>query len=68
MELCKIPKKSKEQIYKTFAEKQNKSRQKKFVSIPFDKRIVFVPPCMRNTSVCASAEKDSYHICAGCGI
>lgn len=67
MKLCKLPEKSKEQIYKAFTEKQNKSQQKKFASIPFDKRIVFVPHCMRNTSVCAAEEKDGYYICAGCG-
>ncbi len=67
MKLCKHPKKSKEQIYKAFTDKQNKSHQKKFARIPFEKRIVFAPHCMRNTSVCTAVEKDSYYICGECG-
>lgn len=67
MKLCKRSKKSKEQIYKAFTDKQNKSQQKKFSSIPFDKRIVFAPHCMRNTAVCTAVEKDSYYICGECG-
>jgi hypothetical protein len=67
MKLCKLPRKSKEQIYKAFTEKQNKSQQKKFAAIPFDKRIVFAPHCMRNTAVCTAEEKESYFICRECG-
>lgn len=67
MKLCKYPKKSKEQIYKAFTDKQNKSQQKKFASIPFEKRIVFAPHCMRNTAVCTAIEKDSYYVCRECG-
>lgn len=67
MKLCKFQKKSKEQIYKAFTDKQNKSHQKKFSSTPFDKRIVFAPHCMRNTTVCTAEEKDSYYICRECG-
>lgn len=67
MKLCKRSKKSKEQIYKAFTDRQNKSQQKKFSSIPFEKRIVFAPHCMRNTAVCTAIEKDSYYICSECG-
>jgi hypothetical protein len=67
MKLCKYPKKSKEQVYKAFTDKQNKSQQKKFSSVPFNKRIVFAPHCMRNTAVCTAYEKDSYYICRECG-
>ena len=67
MKLCKFPKKSKEQIYKTFTDKQNKSQQKKFAATPFEKRIVFAPHCMRNTVVCTAEEKDSYYVCRECG-
>ncbi|AKL98515.1 DUF116 domain-containing protein [Endomicrobium proavitum] len=67
MKLCKFPKKSKEEIYKIQAEKQNKAKSKKFAAVPFDKRIVFVPHCMRKTSVCTAVEKDSYYICGRCG-
>jgi len=67
MKLCKLPKKSKEQIYKSYAEKQNKAQSGKFASVPFEKRLVFVPHCMRNSSVCKASEKDSFYICARCG-
>ena len=67
MKLCKFPKKSQEQSYKAFTQQQNKSHQKKFSSIPFDKRVVFAPHCMRNISVCTAAEKDSHYICKECG-
>lgn len=65
--MCKIPKKSKEQIYKAFTDKQNKSQKKKFAAVPFNKRIVFAPHCMRNSAVCTAEEKDSYYICRECG-
>ncbi|MCA6080024.1 MAG: DUF116 domain-containing protein [Endomicrobium sp.] len=67
MKLCKFPKKSKEQIYKTFTDKQNKLQTKKFAHIPFNKRIIFAPHCMRNMAVCTAVEKDSYYTCAECG-
>ncbi|MDR2426383.1 MAG: DUF116 domain-containing protein [Endomicrobium sp.] len=67
MKLCKIPRKSEEQIYKAFTEKQNKSQQKKFAAVAFDKRVVFAPHCMRNTAVCIAQEKESYYICGECG-
>lgn len=67
MKLCKYPRKSKEQLYKAFTDKQNKTHQKKFSSTPFDKRIVFAPHCMRNTAVCTAEEKESYYLCRECG-
>jgi len=67
MKLCRYPQKSKEQLYKIFTDKQNKAQTKKFAKIPFDRRIVFVPHCMRNTKVCTAAEKDSYYVCGRCG-
>jgi hypothetical protein len=67
MKLCRLSEKSKEQTYKTFAYKQNKLQAKKFAAIPFNKRIVFAPHCMRNTAACTAVEKDSYYICAECG-
>jgi hypothetical protein len=54
-------------MYKTFAYRQNKFQVGKFASVPFSKRIVFVPHCMRNTAVCAAIEKDSYYVCTECG-
>ncbi len=66
MRLCKFPQKSKEQIYKIFTYKQNKLYANKFASVPFYKRIVFVPHCMRNTEVCTAIEKDRCYICTEC--
>ncbi|MDR0723684.1 MAG: DUF116 domain-containing protein [Endomicrobium sp.] len=67
MKLCKLVKKSKEQVYIVFATKQNKLQEKKFASVTPKKRIVFVPHCMRKTSMCNAIEKDSYYICVECG-
>jgi len=67
MKLCKLPRKSKLQIYKAYTEKQNKAKQKKFSEIPFEKRLVFAPHCMRNTAVCVAVEKDSHYVCMECG-
>ncbi|MDR3071531.1 MAG: DUF116 domain-containing protein [Endomicrobium sp.] len=67
MGLCKIARKSKEQVYQTFTNKQNKFLAKKFSAVPFDDRIVFAPHCMRNTAVCSAVEESSYYICVGCG-
>ena len=67
MKPCKNLKKSKEQIHKSFTDKQNKLNQKKFAEIPFNKRMVFAPHCMRNTAVCAAEEKEGYYVCKECG-
>jgi hypothetical protein len=67
MNLCKSVLKSKEQICKTLTEKQNKLYSKKFAKTPFNKRLLFVPHCMRNTSVCRAVEKDGWYFCAECG-
>jgi hypothetical protein len=67
MELCRFPKKSKEQVYKIFVYKQNKLYANKFASVPFNKRIVFVPHCIRNVAVCTAVEKGRCYICTGCG-
>jgi hypothetical protein len=67
MKLCKFSKRSKEQVYKAIIHKQNKFHVNKFASVPFNKRIVFVPHCMRNTAVCAAVEKGSCYICTECG-
>ncbi|MDR3048853.1 MAG: DUF116 domain-containing protein [Elusimicrobiota bacterium] len=67
MNLCKIVKKSKEQARRVFTQKQNKTFLKKFSKTPFNERIIFVPHCMRKTSLCKAEERDSYYICANCG-
>jgi hypothetical protein len=66
MKLFNFRKKSKEQIHKTFTDRQNKSQVEKFALIPFNKRFIFAPHCMRNTATCAAEEKESYYICAEC--
>ncbi len=67
MKLYKFLQKNKEQTYKIFTYKQNKLHLNKFASVPFNKRIAFVPHCMRNTVVCAAIEKDRCYICTECG-
>jgi hypothetical protein len=67
MKICKKDKKSKELAYINFTAKQNKAFRKKFSLIPKSQIIVFVPHCLRKTSVCRAQEKDSYYICAQCG-
>jgi hypothetical protein len=67
MRLCKFSQKSEEQICKFFTYKQNKLHANKFASVPFNKRIVFIPHCMRNTAVCVAVEKDRCYICTECG-
>ncbi|MDR3253730.1 MAG: DUF116 domain-containing protein [Endomicrobium sp.] len=67
MKLCKVAGKSKENVCKAFTDKQNKLQAKKFASVPFNKRIVVVPHCMRNTTVCTAVEKEGYYICKECG-
>ncbi|MDR1401320.1 MAG: DUF116 domain-containing protein [Endomicrobium sp.] len=66
MRPCKPSRKNKDLTYKTFTDKQNKLQEKRFASIPFDKRLVFVPHCMRNTTFCAAEEKGSYYVCSEC--
>jgi hypothetical protein len=67
MKVCKFPVKSKEHSYKTFTDKQNKLQAEKFALVAFNKRIVFVPHCMRNISMCSAIDKGGYYICAQCG-
>jgi hypothetical protein len=68
MRLCGLTKKNKKrnQFYKVFTKKQNRIQAKEFALVPFSRRVVFVPHCMRNTSVCAALEKDGYYVCAEC--
>ncbi|MDR3306061.1 MAG: DUF116 domain-containing protein [Endomicrobium sp.] len=67
MKACKLPAKSKDRAYKSLTDKQNKLQAGKFALVPFNKRIVFAPHCMRNLAVCAAADKGGYYICAECG-
>jgi hypothetical protein len=67
MKVCKFPARSKEYAYKTFTDKQNKLQAGKFALVPFNKRIVFVPHCMRNVATCVAVDKGGYYICANCG-
>ncbi|MDR1511716.1 MAG: DUF116 domain-containing protein [Endomicrobium sp.] len=66
MKLCRFSQKSKECVCRIFANKQNKIQEGRFASVSFNKRLVFVPHCMRNTLICTAKEKGSYYICSGC--
>jgi hypothetical protein len=67
MQICKTNRKTKEQSYKEFTAKRNKSLQKKFSQIPTNQTLIFVPHCMRKTSLCKALEKEGYFLCANCG-
>ncbi|MDR1474890.1 MAG: DUF116 domain-containing protein [Endomicrobium sp.] len=67
MKGCKFPVKSKEHSYKTFTDKQNKLQADKFALVPFNKRIVLAPHCMRNIPMCCAIDKGGYYICSQCG-
>jgi len=66
MKLCKFSKRSKEHTYKNFTDKRNKLQKRKFASVSFSERLVFVPHCMRNVAICTAKEKDSYYTCSEC--
>jgi hypothetical protein len=67
MKICKKVKKSRQEQYKAFVDKQNKAQSAAFVKVPFKNRLIFTPHCMRNSSVCAAEEKDFYFVCRDCG-
>ncbi|GHT70775.1 hypothetical protein AGMMS49950_06310 [Endomicrobiia bacterium] len=64
--LC-ISQKNSEDSCKVFTCKKNRLQTKKFAVVPFSKRVVFVPHCMRNVAVCAAVEKNSCYVCIECG-
>ncbi|MDR3111549.1 MAG: DUF116 domain-containing protein [Elusimicrobiota bacterium] len=67
MGICKSNRTNKQQIYVKFTEQQNIVYLKKFSKIPFEKRIIFVPHCMRNSNVCRAVEKGAWYVCVECG-
>jgi hypothetical protein len=67
MKLCKILNKSYEELNKKAVEKKNRAMENRFAAVPFSKRVVFVPHCMRNIEKCKAKEMGSYYICAECG-
>jgi hypothetical protein len=58
---------NKQEKYRAFTEKNNRKMESRFAAVPFSERIVFVPHCLRNTSVCKAKEIGSYYVCARCG-
>lgn len=64
--LC-ISQKGSEDSCRAFTCKKNKLQAKKFAAVPFSRRVVFVPHCMRNIAVCAAVEKNSCYVCVECG-
>ncbi|MDR1122449.1 MAG: DUF116 domain-containing protein [Endomicrobium sp.] len=68
MKVCKLPAvKSKEDVYKSFTYKQNNLQSEKFALVPFNKRIVFAPHCIRNIAICVAIDKGGYYTCTECG-
>jgi hypothetical protein len=66
VKLCSFFYRDKKRVYKLYLNKQNKIAKKKFSSVPFGSRIVFVPHCMRNSEACVAIENDSYYVCREC--
>ena len=67
MKLCKVLEKPAEELNKKTAMKKNREMEKPFAAVPFGKRVIFVPHCMRNISKCKAKEMGSYYLCAECG-
>ena len=67
MKLCKVFEKPAEELNRKITLKKNRAMEKAFSAVPFSKRVVFVPHCMRNISKCRAKEMGSYYICTECG-
>ena len=53
--------------YKKTVNAANRKNRNFFLSVPFNKRIVLLPQCLRNSKECKAKEKGPYFICARCG-
>ncbi|MEW6555910.1 MAG: DUF116 domain-containing protein [Elusimicrobiota bacterium] len=53
--------------HKKFTAEKNKKNLKKFLQVPPNNRIIFVPQCLRNIKKCKANEFGSYYLCAECG-
>ncbi len=67
MKLCKISGKTNQERCKRITEKKNKAMEKLFLGVPFSRRIVLVPHCLRNAKKCTAKDFGSYFICLECG-
>jgi hypothetical protein len=67
MALCIHLNKTRENIKKIMVTGKNKKAAKKFFAVPFEKRMVFVPHCLRNTKSCKAKEIGGYYLCSECG-
>ena len=54
-------------FHKIFVERRNRKNMEKFNEIPFSKRIILVPQCLRDLSLCQAREKGFLYECGGCG-
>lgn len=53
--------------HEKYTAEKNKKNLRKFSLISADKKIVFVPQCLRNIKKCRAEEFGSYYVCAECG-
>jgi hypothetical protein len=53
--------------YKKFTIEKNKKYFEIFFGNSVDKKIIFVPQCLRNIKKCKAKEFGSYYLCAECG-
>ena len=55
------------EFHRLFVEHKNQKNTHAFNRIPYNKRIVLVPQCLRSIGVCTATEKDFHYECGGCG-
>ena len=56
-----------DELCKAIVIRKNKECALKFSEVPFEKRIVFLPQCLRKPDRCKAKEDASGYICAECG-
>jgi len=66
MKLCKRFL-DKDTHFKNAVLKKNDKNKKKFLSVKYSDRVIFVPHCLRNHQVCVAKDNGSHYICVECG-
>ena len=52
---------------KEFAARKNEALSEAFAKVPFEKRILLLPQCLRSSAGCLAVEKGVAYECASCG-
>ncbi|MCL2388886.1 MAG: DUF116 domain-containing protein [Elusimicrobia bacterium] len=61
-----LQKKVSSKNHKAITEKNNAAMFKKFAAMPFSRRIVFAPHCLRSVSGCRAIDHTAYYVCVEC--